>query len=74
MIDLLEFDMALSEILLTAGADPLLRLRVTRKALQLSLLSSFSFSLQQIWTDSPKLVAKFLLFDKLGECGLIQTH
>ena len=63
--------MALSEILLTACADPLLRLRVTRKAFQ---LSSFSFSLQKIWTDSPKLVAKFLLFDKLGECGLIQTH
>ena len=50
----------------------LLRLRVTQKALQLTLFSSFS--LQPIWSDLQKLLAKFYTFVKLDECGLIQTY
>ena len=51
-----------------------LRLRITQKALQLPLFSSFFFSLQQIWTDWRQLFVKFSTYVKLAECGLIQTH
>ena len=36
-------------------------LRVTLKSLQFSLFSSFSFSIQQIWTDRPKLLLERML-------------
>ena len=52
----------------------ILRLRVTQKALKLPLFSSFSFSLQQLWSDWPKFLVKFSSCVKLEKCGLIQTH
>ena len=52
----------------------LLRLRATRKTLQLLLLSSLSSSPQQIWTDWRELLVEFSTFVKLDECGLIRTH
>ena len=63
-------------ILLACNAKSfmLFRLRVTPKALQWTLFSSFCSSLQQIWTDWWKLLVKPSLFFKLDECGLIQTH
>ena len=45
----------------------LFRLRVTQKALQWTLFSSFCFSLQQIWTDLWKLLVKLSLFFKLDK-------
>ena len=38
------------------------------------LFPSFCFSLQQSWTNWPKLLVTFSRFVKLVECGLIQTH
>ena len=38
------------------------------------LFSSFSFSLQQIWTDLRDLLVKFSQFGNLDQCGLIQTY
>ena len=32
------------------------------------------FSLQQIWTDSRKMLIKFSTFVKLDECGSIRTY
>ena len=52
----------------------LFRLRVTQKALQWTLFSSFCSSLQQIWTDLWKLLVKLSLFFKLDKRDLIQTH
>ena len=51
-----------------------LRLRITQKALQLPLFSSFCYSLQQIWMDWQNLLVQFSRSVKLGECGLIRTH
>ena len=44
------------------------------KSFAVAIISSFSFSLQQIWTDWPKFRVNFSTFVKLDECGLIQTH
>ena len=50
-----------------------LRLRITQKALQLSLFSSFCYSLQQIWMDWQNLLVQFSRFVKLGVCSNSDT-
>ena len=51
-----------------------MRFYLTQKASQFLLVSSFPFSLQQIWTEWPKLHVKFSTFVKLEKCRIIQTH
>ena len=43
------------------------------KSFPIAIISSFSFSLQKIWTSRPNLLVKLSRFIKLGECGINQT-
>ena len=51
-----------------------LRLFEVQKALQQPLFSTFSFSLQQIWTDWQKFFVNFFTFVKLGAYDLIWAY